>query len=180
MVTIERFVAVWCPLKRLKSTKTLLGISIIGALLYNIPRFLEFESRSVCTHQRISVPCNQIYEDPDLALHYDNSTVSMVGSDIYLTKYDILSAIYIYWSFTYLFLLDNYLQSNEITDPSPLHPNLHFVDEANHHRTDSVSCNCHIELLYGMQVRKFGLIRSGSCLPFYEYSISIYLEIHFT
>ena len=79
MVTIERFVAVWCPLKRLKSTKTLLGISIIGSLLYNIPRFLEFESRSVCTHQRIRVPCDQTYEDPDLALRYDNSTISMVG-----------------------------------------------------------------------------------------------------
>ena len=95
MVTIERFVAVWCPLKRLKSTKTLLGISIIGSVLYNIPRFLEFESRSVCTHQRISVPCNQIYEDPDLALRYDNSTISMVGWEDYLTKSDNIH-IYIY------------------------------------------------------------------------------------
>ena len=47
MVTIERFVAVWCPLQRLKSTKTLLSISIIGSLIYNIPRFLEFESTTV-------------------------------------------------------------------------------------------------------------------------------------
>ena len=51
MVTIERFVAVWCPLQRLKSTKTLLSISIIGSLIYNIPRFLEFKSTTVCVNE---------------------------------------------------------------------------------------------------------------------------------
>ena len=57
MVTIERFVAVWCPLQRLKSTKTLLSISIIGSLVYNIPRFLEFESTTITTYD--SQPLSQ-------------------------------------------------------------------------------------------------------------------------
>ena len=73
MVTIERFVAVWCPLQRLKSTKTLLSISIIGSLIYNVPRFLEFKSTTVCVNE-------YHYAQPDpsqqpMQLMDDSSTV---------------------------------------------------------------------------------------------------------
>ena len=75
MVTIERFVAVWCPLKRLKSTKTLLSISIIGSLIYNIPRFLEFES----TTEYVSKDKSQIlldqseFDNANMAMYFNNS-----------------------------------------------------------------------------------------------------------
>ena len=46
-VTVERFIAVMYPLKKLRNTKTLLSIPIIGALLYNIPRFFEFKTSYV-------------------------------------------------------------------------------------------------------------------------------------
>ena len=49
MVTIERFVAVEFPLQKLKNTKILLSISIIGSLIYNIPRFLEYEYFTIYT-----------------------------------------------------------------------------------------------------------------------------------
>ena len=77
MVTIERFVAVWCPLSRLKSTKTLLSISIIGSLIYNIPRFLEFQSKTVYVprhppshlepnHQLKPIPNNSFFNSSKL------------------------------------------------------------------------------------------------------------------
>jgi len=46
-VTVERFIAVNYPLKRLRNTKVLLSVPIIGSLLYNIPRFFEFKTSQV-------------------------------------------------------------------------------------------------------------------------------------
>ena len=76
MVTIERFVAVWCPLKRLKSTKTLLSISIVGSLIYNIPRFLEFES----TTEYVSNGKSQVLLDES---HFENANMSMYFNNSY-------------------------------------------------------------------------------------------------
>ena len=88
MVTIERFVAVWCPLQRLKSTKTLLSISIIGSLIYNIPRFLEFESTTVYvnryhfSHQPPSQPLpiiNHSYiDDVKLSKYESNNSDNVI------------------------------------------------------------------------------------------------------
>ena len=82
MVTIERFVAVWCPLQRLKSTKTLLSISIIGSLIYNISRFLEFESTTVYVNRY-----HHSYQPPSQPLpiinhsYVDNMTLSNYESN---------------------------------------------------------------------------------------------------
>lgn len=46
-VTVERFIAVNYPLKRLRNTKILLSVPIIGSLIYNIPRFFEFKTSHV-------------------------------------------------------------------------------------------------------------------------------------
>ena len=48
-VTIERFVAVMFPLKRLRNAKPLLCICILGAIVYNIPRFFEIRCTSIYT-----------------------------------------------------------------------------------------------------------------------------------
>jgi hypothetical protein len=42
-VTIERFFAIVYPLKRIQLKSSLITTSIITAILYNIPRFFEFE-----------------------------------------------------------------------------------------------------------------------------------------
>ena len=44
IVTIERFIAVVYPLKKVQKHKQLLALCFIGSLVYNIPRFLEFET----------------------------------------------------------------------------------------------------------------------------------------
>ena len=49
-VTVERFVAVMYPLRRLKNTKLLLSFSIVGSVVYNIPRFFEYETMRIHTN----------------------------------------------------------------------------------------------------------------------------------
>ena len=44
IVTIERFVAVVYPLYKLKKNAPILVVCLIGSVVYNIPRFLEFET----------------------------------------------------------------------------------------------------------------------------------------
>ena len=58
LVTIERFVAVVYPLKRMtKSTSvSLIYCSIIIAISYNIPRFFEFDRITVEQTQNITSP----------------------------------------------------------------------------------------------------------------------------
>ena len=46
-VTVERFIAVMYPLKKLRNTRILLSVPIIGSLFYNIPRFFEFKTSLV-------------------------------------------------------------------------------------------------------------------------------------
>ena len=46
-VTVERFIAVMYPLKKLRNTRILLSVPIIGSLFYNIPRFFEFQTTLV-------------------------------------------------------------------------------------------------------------------------------------
>ena len=92
MVTIERFVAVWCPLKRLKSTKTLLSISIIGSLIYNIPRFLEFESTTEYFDQ----------DQPQIILYKSNFDMPNITN--YLNNSENLSHVRLFYSHTiYIF-----------------------------------------------------------------------------
>ena len=43
-VTIERYFAIWYPLKRLRLKTPLMVVSVVFSFLYNIPRFLEFET----------------------------------------------------------------------------------------------------------------------------------------
>ena len=43
-VTLERFFAIVYPLKRLRLKTILIGASTILSVVYNIPRFLEFET----------------------------------------------------------------------------------------------------------------------------------------
>ena len=46
-VTVERFIAVMYPLKKLRNTRILLSVPIIGSLFSNIPRFFEFKTSLV-------------------------------------------------------------------------------------------------------------------------------------
>ena len=43
-VTLERFFAILYPLKRMYLKTTLLIFSVVFSVVYNIPRFLEFET----------------------------------------------------------------------------------------------------------------------------------------
>ena len=43
-VTLERFFAIVYPLKRIEKTKFLIYLSLVGSIVYNIPRFFEFET----------------------------------------------------------------------------------------------------------------------------------------
>ena len=43
-VTLERFFAIVYPLKRLRLKSILIGASTLLSVVYNIPRFLEFET----------------------------------------------------------------------------------------------------------------------------------------
>ena len=46
-VTVERFFAIVYPLKRIRRTRFLIYSSVIGAIAYNIPRFLEFKTNYI-------------------------------------------------------------------------------------------------------------------------------------
>ena len=43
-VTVERFFAIVYPLKRIRRTRFLIYSSVIGTIIYNIPRFFEFKT----------------------------------------------------------------------------------------------------------------------------------------
>ena len=43
-VTLERFFAVVYPLKRLRLKVVLISASVVGSILYNIPRFFELKT----------------------------------------------------------------------------------------------------------------------------------------
>ena len=62
-VTVERFFAIVYPLKRIRRTRFLIYSSVIGAIMYNIPRFFEFKTNY----------CLEIVED-DLSNHTSNGT----------------------------------------------------------------------------------------------------------
>ena len=55
-VTIERYFAIWYPLKRLRLKTPLMVVSVVFSFLYNIPRFLEFETTTT----------NMTYVDEDI------------------------------------------------------------------------------------------------------------------
>jgi|FrelakmetLWP11LW_1041352.scaffolds.fasta_scaffold301229_1 hypothetical protein len=46
-VTLERFFAVVYPLKRLRLKVVLISASVVGSILYNIPRFFELKTIDV-------------------------------------------------------------------------------------------------------------------------------------
>ena len=62
-VTVERFFAIVYPLKRIRRTRFLIYSSVIGAIIYNVPRFFEFKTNY----------CLEIVED-DLSNHTSNGT----------------------------------------------------------------------------------------------------------
>ena len=53
-VTIERYFAIVHPLKHFSAKKFLLLASVVAALLYNVPKFYEFEKKvgAVCAQCR--------------------------------------------------------------------------------------------------------------------------------
>ena len=57
-VTIERFFAIVYPLRRTSLTSPLIVGSIVFSMLYNIPRFMEFEM----THRNYTDTQNQTIE----------------------------------------------------------------------------------------------------------------------
>ena len=57
IVTIERFVAVVYPLRKLQKNKQLLALCFFGSVVYNIPRFLEFETTNIYVDEnKIQIP----------------------------------------------------------------------------------------------------------------------------
>ena len=69
MVTIERFIAVVYPLKKIQANGKLLLLCFFGSVVYNIPRFLEYEMRPITLN-----------EDLQQLTHLTNSSFS--GSNI--------------------------------------------------------------------------------------------------
>lgn len=57
IVTIERFIAVVYPLRKLQKNQQLLSICLFGSVVYNIPRFLEFETTCIYVDEnKIQIP----------------------------------------------------------------------------------------------------------------------------
>ena len=68
-VTIDRFVAVVYPLKKFKKTRFILSVCLIGSILYNIPRFLEFETIYIYLDENekiISKPINVTHHEKNI------------------------------------------------------------------------------------------------------------------
>ena len=60
-MTIERYFAIVHPLKHFSAKKFLLLASVVAALLYNVPKFYEFEKKvgAISAGDRHEVPLNE-------------------------------------------------------------------------------------------------------------------------
>ena len=72
IVTIERFVAVVYPFNKLHNTKQLFAFCFIASVVYNIPRFLEFETTSIYVDE------NQLQITNVTNLTYSGSNITKV------------------------------------------------------------------------------------------------------
>ena len=144
-VTVERFIAVWYPLKKLRNTKILLSVPIVGSLIYCIPRFFEFKT-------------SMVYHDGFSYYRYQNdtnstnlTTVSYTRWKDTLFKISRLRLIMIWLCFIYK-LLGNDIWRDRMAYKSKLRADLHSLDEAGTNRDHTIFHNYYSELLYSKKV----------------------------
>jgi len=84
-VTIERYFAIWYPLKRLRLKTPLMVVSVVFSFLYNIPRFLEFETTTT----------NMTYVDEDINITQNKLVTIFKHTDLRINR--IYVNVYVVW-----------------------------------------------------------------------------------
>ena len=99
-VTIERYFAIWYPLKRLRLKTPLMVVSVVFSFLYNIPRFLEFETTTT----------NMTYVDEDINITQNKLVCKTQFTITQNNHLDFISDLHSLYSIGY------YIQTHRFTD----------------------------------------------------------------
>ena len=151
---MERFIAVMYPLKKLRNTKILLSVPIVGSLIYCIPRFFEFKT-------------SMVYHDGFSYYRYQNDTNSTNLTTVSsISKIDTLFKIVfarlrlkmIWLCFIYK-RLGNDIWRNGMAYKSKLRADIHSLDEAGTNRDHTIFHNYYSELLYSKKVSWFSQMK---------------------